>query len=116
VKAVIFGDWSLNTQSVNRADFYADFIIHNTTSNSLNEIMDIIQRERETNQTESMIGFKVGYFRLTSFQRINDDLSLRGTTNIMAAISSSSSSSSTDGNNIHNTILAASEAEDLPHS
>lgn len=108
---MIFGDWSLNTQSVNRADFYADFTIHNTASNSLNEIMDIIQRERETNQTKSMIGFKVGYFRLTSFQRINDDLSLRGTTNIMAAISSS-----TDENSINNTILAASEAEDLPHS
>lgn len=61
---MIFGDWSLNTQSVNRTDFYADFTIHNTNSNSLNEIMDIIQRERETNQIESMIGFKAGYFRL----------------------------------------------------
>lgn len=112
VKAVIFGDWSLNTQSVTRADFYADFTIHDTTSNSLNKIMGITQRERETNQTESMIGFKVGYFRLTSFQRINDDLSLKGTTNIMAA---ARSSSSTDGNKINNTILA-SEAEDLLYS
>jgi hypothetical protein len=112
VKAVIFGHWSLNAQSITRADFSADFTIHNTTTNNLlGENMDIVQREADTNQARTMISFKVGHLRLTSLQKINDDFSLRGTTNVMAAISSSSS---TAENNNNNTL--ASQAGNLPHS
>lgn len=75
MKAVIFGDLSLNVQSVNRADFYADFAIHNTTD-LFYKNMSIMQREENTNQTRTMISFKVGHLRLTSFQKISDDLSL----------------------------------------
>jgi hypothetical protein len=113
VKAVIFGDWSLNAQSITRADFSADFTIHNTTTNNLfGENMDIVQREADTNQARTMISFKVGHLRLTSLQKINNDLSLRGTTNVIAAISSSSS---TAENNNNDNILA-SEAGNLPYS
>jgi hypothetical protein len=112
VKAVIFGDWSLNAQSITRADFSADFTIHNTTTNNLlGENMDIVQREADTNQARTMISFKVGHLRLTSLQKINDDFSLRGTTNVMAAISSSSSTAENNNNNI-----LASEAGNLPYS
>jgi hypothetical protein len=112
VKAVIFGDWSLNAQSITRADFSADFTIHNTTTNNLlGENMDIVQREADTNQARTMISFKVGHLRLTSLQKINNDLSLRGTTNVMAAISSSSSTAENNNNNI-----LASEAGNLPYS
>jgi hypothetical protein len=114
VKALIFGDWSLNAQSVTRVDFSADFTIRNTTTNNLlGENMDIVQRERDTNQTSAIIILKVGHLRLTSFQKINDDLSFRGTTNVMAAISSSSSPSTTENNN-NNTL--ASEVGNLPQS
>lgn len=113
VKAVIFGDWSLNAQSVSRADFSTDFTIHNTSINNLlGENMDIVQRERDTNQTSAIIILKVGHLRLTSFQKINDDLSFRGTTNVMAAISSSSPSTTENNNN--NTL--ASEVGNLPQS
>jgi hypothetical protein len=112
VKAVIFGDWSLNAQSITRADFSADFTIHNTTTNNLlGENMDIVQREADTNQARTMISFKVGHLRLTSLQKINDDFSLRGTTNVMAAISSSSSTAENNNNN-----TSASQAGNLPHS
>jgi hypothetical protein len=89
VKAVIFGDWSLNAQSINTADFYADFTIQNASTNSLDENMGRVQREEETNQTNAMIiHFKVRDLRLNSFQKINEDLSVKGTTNIMATKSS----------------------------
>jgi hypothetical protein len=110
VKAVIFGDWSMNAQSVDTADFYADFTIHNATANSLDENMGRVQRgEEETNQTKMrmIIRFKVHDLRLTSFQKINEDLSVRGTTNIIATKSSLSPA----GNN--NNVLA-SESEYLP--
>jgi hypothetical protein len=114
VKALIFGDWSLNAQSVTRADFSADFTIRNTTTNNLlGENMDIVQRERDTNQANAIIIFKVGHLRLTSLQKINDDLSFRGTTNVMAAISSSSPSTTENNNNNNN---LASEVGNLPQS
>ena len=113
MKALIFGDWSLNAQSVTRADFSADFTIRNTTTNNLlGENMDIVQRERDTNQASAIIIFKIGHLRLTSFRKINHDLSFRGTTNVMAAISSSSPSTTENNNN--NTL--ASEVGNLPQS
>jgi hypothetical protein len=111
VKAVIFGDWSLNAQSISRADFSADFAIHNTSTDLFYENMSIMRREEDMNLTRTIISFKVGHLRLTSFQKINDDLSLRGTTNVMAVISSSRSTAK----NINNNTLP-SEAENLRHS
>ena len=112
VKAVIFGDWSLNAQSISRADFSADFAIHNTSTDLFYENMSIMRREEDMNLTRTIISFKVGHLRLTSFQKINDDLSLRGTTNVMAVISSSSLSTA---ENINNNTLP-SEAGNLRHS
>lgn len=66
-------------------------------------------KERRIRQESMIIDFKLDNLRLTSFQKINQDLSLRGTMSIMAP----TSFSSTAGNNNNNAL--SSEAEDLPH-